>query len=175
LSDIGLHPDAFVSRKWDSGEVLFELGLDSAETLYGAPYINVHRGDLHAVMETALTPGSLQFNRKLSSLQDKGDVIRLDFTDGSHTEADLVIGADGVNSKVREFVDGVGKPQYTGHVAHRGIFPSSLLRGRSIHPCTKWWGQGNRSPNGRRHHRSWRATEMSSWLSLTGIMTNCGR
>ena len=83
LSDIGLHPDAFVSRKWDSGEVLFELKLDSAETLYGAPYINVHRGDLHAVMETALTPGSLQFNRKLVALQDKGDVIRLDFTDAA--------------------------------------------------------------------------------------------
>jgi 6-hydroxynicotinate 3-monooxygenase len=143
LSDIGLHPDAFVSRKWNSGEVLFELKLDSAETLYGAPYINVHRGDLHAVMETALTPGSLQFNNKLIALQDKGDVVRLDFTDGSHTEADLVIGADGVNSKVREFVDGVGKHQYTGHVAHRGIFPSSLLRGRSIRPCTKWWGHSN--------------------------------
>ena len=28
LSDIGLHPDAFVSRQWDTGEVLFELLLE---------------------------------------------------------------------------------------------------------------------------------------------------
>jgi 6-hydroxynicotinate 3-monooxygenase len=58
LSDIGLHPDAFVSRKWDTGEILFELPFDPAsEAHYGAAYINVHRGDLHAVMETALIPG----------------------------------------------------------------------------------------------------------------------
>src|SRR5271163_681315 len=28
LSDIGLHPDAFVSRQWDTGEILFELPFD---------------------------------------------------------------------------------------------------------------------------------------------------
>src|SRR5262245_38817279 len=42
LSDIGLHPDAFVSRQWDTGEVLFELPFDPAsEARYGAAYINV--------------------------------------------------------------------------------------------------------------------------------------
>ena len=144
LSDIGLHPDAFVSRKWDTGEILFELPFDPAsEAHYGAAYINVHRGDLHAVMETALTHGSLQFNKKLRSLHDKGDSVRLEFEDGTQDDADLVIGADGVNSKVREFVIGLGKPQYTGHIAHRAVFPSALLKGLPIRACTKWWGQGN--------------------------------
>src|SRR3954471_7862782 len=55
LSDIGLHPDAFVSRQWDTGEILFELPFDSvSEAQYGAAYINVHRADLHAVLESAL-------------------------------------------------------------------------------------------------------------------------
>jgi 6-hydroxynicotinate 3-monooxygenase len=40
LSDIGLHPDAFVSRKWDTGEILFELPFDVAsEAHFGAAYI----------------------------------------------------------------------------------------------------------------------------------------
>ncbi|HZN28446.1 MAG TPA: FAD-dependent monooxygenase [Xanthobacteraceae bacterium] len=52
LSDITLHPDAFVSRQWDTGAVLFELPFDPAsEARYGAAYINVHRGDLHSVLE----------------------------------------------------------------------------------------------------------------------------
>jgi 6-hydroxynicotinate 3-monooxygenase len=144
LSDIGLHPDAFVSRKWDTGEILFELPFDAdSEAHYGAAYINVHRGDLHAVMETALTRGSLQFNKRLRALDDRGDVVRLDFEDGTQAEADLVIGADGVNSKVREFVIGPGRPQYTGHVAHRAVFPSALLKGLPIRACTKWWGDEN--------------------------------
>jgi 6-hydroxynicotinate 3-monooxygenase len=144
LSDIGLHPDAFVSRKWDTGEILFELPFDPAsEAHYGAAYINVHRGDLHAVMETALIPGSLQFNKRLRSLSDTGASVRLEFADGTHAEADLVVGADGVNSQVREFVVGPGKPQYTGHVAHRAVFPSALLNGLPIRACTKWWGEGS--------------------------------
>jgi 6-hydroxynicotinate 3-monooxygenase len=68
---------------------------------------------------------------------------RLIFEDGGQTEADIVIGADGVNSRVREFVLGPGKPRYTGHVAHRSIFPAALLQGLPIRACTKWWGPGN--------------------------------
>jgi hypothetical protein len=48
LSQIGIHPDIFTSRKWDTGEVLFELPLDgTGERKYGASYITVHRHDLH--------------------------------------------------------------------------------------------------------------------------------
>ena len=127
LSDIGLHPDAFVSRQWDTGEVLFELPLDPAsEAHYGAAYINVHRGDLHAVLESALDPGTIAFGKKLRDIDQTGRTIRLDFEDGDRAETDLVIGADGVNSKVREFLLGPEKPRYTGHIAHRAIFPSRV-------------------------------------------------
>ena len=144
LSDIGLHPDAFVSRKWDTGETLFELPFDPAsEAHYGAAYINVHRGDLHAVLDFALERGTIAFGKKLRDLEERGSTVRLAFEDGEQTEADLVIGADGLNSKVREFLLGPQKPRYTGHIAHRAIFPTSLLNGLAIRSCTKWWGPGN--------------------------------
>jgi len=144
LSDIGLHPDAFVSRQWDSGEILFELPFDPAsEVRYGAAYINVHRGDLHAVLESALAPGTVAFGRKLAALDDTGTTIGLAFEDGHRADADLVIGADGVNSKVRESLYAPEKPRYTGHIAHRAVFPTELLNGRAIRACTKWWGPGN--------------------------------
>ena len=113
------------------------------EAHYGAAYINVHRGDLHAVMETALTSGSLQFNKRLRALDDTGDLIRLEFEDGNAGRSRSRRGADGVNSKVREFVVGVGRPQYTGQIAHHAVFPSALLKGLPIRACTKWWGEGN--------------------------------
>jgi 6-hydroxynicotinate 3-monooxygenase len=144
LSDIGLHPDAFVSRKWDTGEVLFELPFDPAsEAHYGAAYINVHRGDLHAVLESALAHGTVAFGKKLVHLDQTTSRIRLSFEDGDRAEADLVIGADGLNSKVREFLLGPEKPRYTGHIAHRAIFPTTLVRGLPNRACTKWWGPGN--------------------------------
>jgi len=88
LADIGLHPDAFVSRQWDTGEILLELPFDAAsEARYGAAYINVHRGDLHAVLATALAPGTIAFGRKLRDLDASGPSIRLAFDadqDGCH-------------------------------------------------------------------------------------------
>jgi 6-hydroxynicotinate 3-monooxygenase len=144
LSDIGLHPDAFVSRQWDTGDVLFELPFDPAsEAHYGAPYINVHRGDLHAILESALDHNSVVFGRKLQEIKTSGSCLGLIFEGGEEMQTDIVIGADGVNSKVREFVLGPDKPRYTGHVAHRSVFPSALLKGLPIRACTKWWGPGN--------------------------------
>lgn len=144
LSDIGLHPDAFVSRKWDTGEVLFELPFDAAaEAHYGAAYINVHRGDLHAILESSLEPGTVSFGKKLMQVDTSGKRPRLTFADADVIDVDVVIGADGVNSKVRETIAGPGKPRYTGHVAHRSIFPAARLNGLPIRACSKWWGAGN--------------------------------
>lgn len=144
LSDIGLHPDAFVSRKWDTGDVLFELPFDAAaEAHYGAAYINVHRGDLHAILESSLEPGTVSFGKKLTQIDTSGKRPRLTFADGDVIDVDVVIGADGVNSRVRETVAGPGKPRYTGHIAHRSIFPAARLNGLPIRACSKWWGAGN--------------------------------
>src|SRR5262245_27716551 len=105
LSEIGIHPDVFTSRKWDTGKVLFELPLGNVgQRNYGASYITVHRHDLHAAILEKVQPGTIDFGRQLAGVKLDSDVARLSFADGSETDADLVIGADGVNSKVREAV-----------------------------------------------------------------------
>jgi 6-hydroxynicotinate 3-monooxygenase len=141
LVDVGMTPDAFVSRKWDTGETLFELPLGPArEAHYGGPYINVHRGDLHAVLESALSHGTVAFNHRLMAIEERGTSVRLGFENGVTEDADIVIGADGVNSKLREFLLGADKPRFGGYIAHRAIFPATLLNGLPIRSCTKWWG-----------------------------------
>jgi 6-hydroxynicotinate 3-monooxygenase len=108
-----------------------------------AAYINVHRGDLHAVLESALEPGTVAFGRKLSHIDDSGRAVRLLFEDAGQAQTDVVIGADGLNSKVRDHLLGPEKPRYTGHIAHRAIFPAARLNGLTMRACTKWWGPGN--------------------------------
>src|SRR5262249_21634766 len=64
----------------------------------------------------------------------------LSFADGSRTQADAVLGADGVHSAVREIMLGPEKPRFTGRVAYRTTFPAALLGDLRIDDCTKWWG-----------------------------------
>lgn len=141
LSQIGIHPDKFTSRKWDTGEVLFELPLgETGEQKYGASYITVHRGDLHAAILEKVLPGTIAFGKQLVDVTSNQVTANLHFSDGSTADADVVIGADGVNSKLRDAVAGPSKSRYVGAVAHRAIYPSSLLAGMELRNCTKWWG-----------------------------------
>ena len=141
LVQTGISPDAFVSRAWDTGETFCEIVLDAAsEARFGGPYINVHRGDLHAALETAVDPGSIVFGHCLAGLEQAGAVIRLVFDNGVRQEADIVVGADGIELKVRDILLGHEPPRFTGRVAQRAIFPTERLRGKAIRDCTKWWG-----------------------------------
>ena len=141
LSQIGIHPDIFTSRKWDTGDVLFELPLgDTGERKYGASYITVHRHDLHAAILEKVQPGTIEFGKRLIDVKLDRAIAHLSFSDESAADADVVIGADGVNSNLRDAVAGPSKSRFIGAVAHRAIYPSTLLGGMQVRNCTKWWG-----------------------------------
>jgi len=141
LNQQGSHPDAWYSRDWQTGDILARIPLgDYAVSHYGASYLTVHRGDFHALLTAALPAGMLQFGKRLSGVEDRGDVVALRFDDGTTAEADIVIGADGVNSRLREHLLGPEPPKYTGYVGHRAVFPTPLDSGSlPFDMCVKWW------------------------------------
>src|SRR6202167_2691652 len=142
LVEAGIKPHSYVSRAWDTGETMYEIVFDGqSEQRFGGPYLNIHRGDLHAVLESVVTPGTIAFDHSLVDLEETSDAIRLVFGNGTTAEADIVIGADGIRSKVREFVLDDAPPDFVGAAAYRAIFPAQRLRGFKIPDCTKWWGR----------------------------------
>src|SRR3954466_8748561 len=141
IVDTGITADCYISRAWDTGETMYKIEFDAAnEARFGGAYANIHRGDLHAVLEKGVAPGSIAFNHRLIALDESRDAIRLVFENGLKVDADIVIGADGVNSKVREYLLGPEPPRFSRFVAHRAIFPTAALGGIKIPDCTKWWG-----------------------------------
>jgi 6-hydroxynicotinate 3-monooxygenase len=141
LVETGIKPTSYVSRAWNTGETMYEIFFDAAsEAKYGGPYINIHRGDLHGVLEKAVAPSTIVFGHRLVGLDETGDAVLLTFDNGFQVEADIVIGADGIRSKVREHLLGSEPPRFAGAVAQRAIFPTARLRGLAIPDCTKWWG-----------------------------------
>ena len=137
----GITPDRFLSRAWDTGETVYELVLDAAsEQRFNGPFLNIHRADLHDVLQSAVHTGSIVFNHRLAGLREAADAVQLHFENGVTAEADIVIGADGIRSRVREILLGAEPPRFTGRVAQRAIFPAARIAGPPIRDCTKWWG-----------------------------------
>ncbi|SNB72370.1 6-hydroxynicotinate 3-monooxygenase [Arboricoccus pini] len=143
LEAIGSHPDFWFSRDWATGDYMSRIPLGAfARRNYGAAYLTVHRGDFHALLERAIAPGTLHFGKELRDVKDSGSDVHLSFADGSHATASIVIGADGVDSKIREVLLGVEAPTYSGWVGHRAVFPSAGLKFREQYePCVKWWSE----------------------------------
>jgi len=139
LRDIAFAPHSHLNRVWDTGEVTRELPMP--EDLFGAPYLCMHRGDLHEALASVLPDGVIQHGKKLVGLEQAAERVTMRFADGTRVEADAVIGADGVHSRVREIIVGPDAPIHRGRIAYRAVFPASLMGGRDLGPSrTKWWG-----------------------------------
>jgi len=141
IRSFAFQPPSWRSRVWDTGEEKFDYPLGpAAEKRYGAPYLQLHRGDLHAALASLVPKEALRLNQRLTGIDQAADGVTLHFEDGSRARADGVIGADGTHSRIRELLLGPEKPAITGRVAYRTVFPVSLLNGYRIDDHTKWWG-----------------------------------
>ncbi|HSA72109.1 MAG TPA: FAD-dependent monooxygenase [Burkholderiales bacterium] len=118
-------------RLWNTGETwkLFDLGSVSIER-YGYPYLTVYRPDLLDALASAVGRHRAQAihvgSKGLGFIQD-ADRVQLRLDDGSSVSGDVLIGADGVHSMVRQVLFGQDKPQFTGIIAWRGIVPMERL------------------------------------------------
>ena len=108
LRQVAFAPAASLNRDSVAGKVTndYPLGRE-IEARYGAPYLTLHRGDLHAGAGGDRASAEPPLGKKL--VRDRASAARasqLTFADGSDAEADAVIGADGVHSIVRDHVAG---------------------------------------------------------------------
>jgi salicylate hydroxylase/6-hydroxynicotinate 3-monooxygenase len=139
VRDASFEPYSHLNRQWDTGEVMRELPMP--EALFGAPYLCMHRGDLHQALLEVLPNDIVRAGKKLVGLDQSSSGVTLRFEDGTAAQADAVIGADGVHSLVRDLIVGPDEPIHKGRIAYRAVFPSALMGGRDVgRSRTKWWG-----------------------------------
>ncbi|KAH9913314.1 salicylate hydroxylase [Epithele typhae] len=114
----------------------------NSSTKYAHPTIFVQRCSNpsyhYAVFLDALVglidPKSVHFKKRCTSVAPSAtdpDRVIVTFADGTSHETDLVLGADGVRSKVRDFVVGASEPQrvvFSNAVAYRGLVPHAVLK-----------------------------------------------
>jgi salicylate hydroxylase len=123
----GFAPAAMEFRRWADNSVLVRnvLGADYEER-YGAPYYTFHRADLQRTLADALPAGALRLGQHCTGFDETADAVTVRFADGSSTTADVVVGADGIHSAIRDAMV-ADHPRFSGETIYRGLVPAERL------------------------------------------------
>ena len=106
-----------------AGHPITVTDLSHISRMAGAPCVCVHRAVLQRTLLEGLPPGSVRANARCVGFEDSTAILE----GGERIEADILVGADGVNSAIREQIHGSEPPRYAGYTCWRGICPGNEL------------------------------------------------
>ncbi len=115
------------ARRWSDFSVISSIDLGDTIRQFGQPWYSAHRADLQTMLANALNDGVVHLGHRLTDLVETDGSVRLSFDGAPDATADVVIGADGIHSRVRTILFGAAKPRFTGIVAYRGLTPASAV------------------------------------------------
>jgi 2-polyprenyl-6-methoxyphenol hydroxylase-like FAD-dependent oxidoreductase len=101
-----------------NGKIVGELAL---------PQVLMSWGALHARLRATIPDECYRAGLNLVSISEHAEAVTAHFQDGSSWEADVLIGADGITSTVRQGMCPSAKPSYVGYIAWRGLVDEELL------------------------------------------------
>jgi 2-polyprenyl-6-methoxyphenol hydroxylase-like FAD-dependent oxidoreductase len=106
---------------WSWRGRLGSMRLDAIERRVGAPSIGIHRADLLRLLAGEVAGESIHVNAHCVGFrQEQGHVIS-HFADGRELQTDLLVGADGLHSVIREQLLGKEPPRYSSYTCWRGV------------------------------------------------------
>lgn len=118
----------------ETGELLQPIDRRATREKYGAPYLQLHRADLLNALIAAFGANNCVMDHTLTGIESKADGAALSFANGSTAQADIVIAADGLRSVVRDALFETKPPEFSGHIAYRGLIPAEKLSELSTQP-----------------------------------------
>lgn len=131
-----------------SGRWLMRTRVEELEARYGVPSFALHRADLHEMLVAGAAGATIVTGHTVTGVRNMSEpVVTFDGLDGPGEDAaDLVIGADGINSRTRTalFPRHPG-PAYAGYITWRGLVPADAAPAASrAVGVTETWGRGQR-------------------------------
>ncbi|MFC8181757.1 FAD-dependent monooxygenase [Rhodococcus sp. NPDC057297] len=127
-------------RRWQDGRVLSsEQMAGRCEDLYGERSYVTHRADLVDALRCAVPEHLVRLGTRCIDVTDRGDTFELAFADGSTAVADVVVGADGIHSVVRNHITEPSPAEYSGMCAYRALVPAADAPEHFRRPVQTLW------------------------------------
>ena len=145
LDAVACFPPLLQVRSAQSAAVLGQLALGArAMQRYGARYATIARADLHQLLLSAVEvqgTAQLMLNNAMQHVSQDTNAVQVNTSDGHQRRSNVLIGADGLWSSVRDFVRADAQPAFTGHLAYRAMVPQTdLPQALRSEVVTAWLG-----------------------------------
>lgn len=144
LGRFGALPEHHIGRSWRSGRILYRSATRAASCrLFGADFYQVQRSDLHRLLRSALSEETFRLGARCTGARNLPDGALVELADGTQVRCDVVVGADGIHSTVRDCLFGSETPRFTGVICWRGQVPAERLPAGLFGPDSfNWMGPG---------------------------------
>jgi 2-polyprenyl-6-methoxyphenol hydroxylase-like FAD-dependent oxidoreductase len=96
----------------------------------------IDRGPLQTILLDSLQPGTVVWDSQFVALTPQNDGWKIEFKNGQSATADLVIAADGANSRIRPYITPI-KPVYSGITCMEGLVYDAETACPGIHQLLK--------------------------------------
>lgn len=110
-----------------SGDEIMHIPLDAAfRERFGNPYAVIHRADIHGVLLDACRARGnvdLRVDSEVAGYDQDGAGVSVRLAGGERVAGDVLVGADGLRSNIRQTVVGDGAPRVSGHSTYRSVIP----------------------------------------------------
>lgn len=113
------------------------------EKKYNVKTVAIHRATLHNILLNHIGNTKIHLNKKLKHLEQKNGKVILNFEDGTKHTSKIVIGADGIHSKVRQSIFNNTKLRDAKQICWRGI-SNAKIDVKYKEELNEIWGKGNR-------------------------------
>ncbi|KAH9840609.1 uncharacterized protein C8Q71DRAFT_904711 [Rhodofomes roseus] len=127
LKKVSVKPEGLVFRRYSDGQKVAYTRWGERMDAFGAPYYHIHRADFHKLLyDRALNEMDLRLNSTVVDCDPEAPSLTL--ASGEVIHGDLIIGADGIKSRIQKAVLGRENPAHpTGDAAYRATIPASAL------------------------------------------------
>lgn len=119
-------PDFHKYSVWDTGETVLRVALKpQVRKLYDSAYYHAYRPDVIDALTQRLDHSRVKMNHKVKSMGQEANKAWVVCENGERYEGDVVIGADGIHSAVREQIFKPDPPRASGFVSWRGVLDAA--------------------------------------------------
>ncbi|WP_151479413.1 FAD-dependent monooxygenase [Streptomyces albicerus] len=138
-----VHPSHLTFRTWSDGAEIcrYLLGRE-AEEEFGAPYLLLHRADLHQALAAAVPPRSVRLNTAVVGIDQDDESACVTTASGERLRADLVVAADGIRSAARQWLFGADEAVFSKTAAYRALLPAGEVADLGLPELGVWLGPG---------------------------------